>query len=212
VFKFVFKITGFLVLALLGGILTMLIYNSVSFFLDIRPLDFITGMEWNPTGKDPQFGMLPLIISTTLVTFGAMLIAIPIGIGTAAFISEYAGARIKNILKPTIEMLAAVPSVVIGFLGIVVVSPSIAGMADLPNGLNALNGAILLAVMALPTIITVAEDAIHAVPRAYKEASYGLGATKWSTAKDVAQVLGKSGICYWFYIFLGLVCFSVIVL
>jgi len=107
----------------LGGILALLIYNSFSFFLDVKPLDFITGMEWNPTAKTPLYGMLPLILSTTLVTFGAMLIAIPLGIGTAAFISEYAGTRLKNILKPAIEMLAAVPSVVIGFLGIVVVSP-----------------------------------------------------------------------------------------
>src|SRR5690606_34454185 len=117
----------------------------------------------------------------TIVTFGAMAIAIPLGIGTAAFIAEYASPRLKNILKPTIEMLAAIPSVVIGFLGLVVVSTGIADLADLPNGLNALNGAILLAVMALPTIITVAEDAIHAVPRTYKEASYGVGATKWQT-------------------------------
>src|SRR5690606_17988972 len=184
-FKFIFKATGLLVLALLGGILIMLIYNSFSFFLDVPPLDFITGMEWNPTANIPKYGMLPLILSTTLVTFGAMAIAIPLGIGTAAFISEYAGKRLKNILKPTIEMLAAIPSVVIGFLGIVVVSPGIANLAEISNGLNALNGAILLAVMALPTIITVAEDAIHAVPHTYKEASYGVGATKWQTLRKV---------------------------
>ena len=125
--------------------------------------------------------MIPLIVSTTLVTFGAMVIAIPLGIGMAAFIAEYASPKLKNILKPTIEMLAAIPSVVIGFLGIVLVGPGIANLGNLPNGLNALNGAILLAVMALPTIITVAEDAIDAVPKTYKEASYGVGATKWQT-------------------------------
>lgn len=194
VFKSIFKTTGMLVLILLGGILAMLIYNSFAFFLDVRPLDFITGMEWNPTAKEPKYGMLPLILSTTLVTFGAMLIAIPLGIGTAAFISEYAGSRLKNILKPTIEMLAAVPSVVIGFLGIVLVSPNIAAAAGLSNGLNALNGAILLAVMALPTIITVAEDAIHAVPKTYKEASYGIGATKWETLRKVTIPAALPGI------------------
>ncbi|GGH30457.1 phosphate ABC transporter permease subunit PstC [Sphingobacterium alkalisoli] len=193
-FKIVFKATGLLVLALLGGIFLMLIYNSFSFFLDVRPLDFITGMEWNPTGDTPRYGMLPLILSTTLVTFGAMLIAIPLGIGTAAFIAEYASPRLKNILKPAIEMLAAIPSVVIGFLGIVVLSPQIATMADLPNGLNALNGAILLAIMALPTIITVAEDAIHAVPNTYKEASYGVGATKWQTLRKVVIPAAFPGI------------------
>lgn len=193
-FKYIFKATGLLVLALLGGILAMLVYNSFSFFLDVKPLDFITGMEWNPTANDPKYGMLPLILSTTLVTFGAMLIAIPLGIGTAAFIAEYASPRVKNILKPTVEMLAAIPSVVIGFLGIVVVSPGIASLGDLSNGLNALNGAILLAVMALPTIITVAEDAIHAVPKTYKEASYGVGATKWETLIKVVIPAAAPGI------------------
>ena len=193
-FKYIFKITGLLVLAALGGILAILIYNSFSFFLDVKPLDFITGLEWNPTGKIPQYGMLPLVLSTSLVTFGAMLIAIPLGIGTAAFISEYASPKLKTFLKPAIEMLAAIPSVVIGFLGIVLVGPGIADLANLPNGLNALNGAILLAVMALPTIITVAEDAIHAVPKTYKEASYGVGATKWQTLCFVTIPAAAPGI------------------
>ncbi len=194
IFKIIFKTTGMLVLGLLGGIFAMLVYNSFSFFLDVKPLDFITGMEWAPTAKTPKYGMLPLILSTTLVTFGAMIIAIPLGIGTASYIAIYAKPRVKNILKPAIEMLAAVPSVVIGFLGIVVVSPGIANMADLPNGLNALNGAILLAIMALPTIITVAEDAIHAVPNSYKEASYGVGANRWQTLRKVIIPAAAPGI------------------
>ena len=193
-FKYLFKITGLLVLAALGGILAILIYNSISFFLNVRPLDFITGLEWNPTGNNPQYGMLPLILSTTLVTFGAMIIAIPLGVGTAAFIAEYANPKLKTFLKPAIEMLAAIPSVVIGFLGVVLVGPGIAGLANLPNGLNALNGAILLAVMALPTIITVAEDAIHAIPKTYKEASYGVGATKWQTLCHVIIPAAAPGI------------------
>lgn len=192
--KVVFKSTGFLVLGLLGGIFGMLMYNALSFFVDVKPLDFITGMEWNPTAATPNYGILPLIISTTLVSFGAMVIAIPLGIGTAAFISEYAGPRLKNILKPTIEMLAAIPSVVIGFLGIVLVGPHIANFADLPNGLNALNGAILLAVMALPTIITISEDAIHSVPKTYREASYALGASKWVTLLKVTIPAAAPGI------------------
>lgn len=194
IFKTIFKLTGYLVLALLGGIFFMLVYNAVSFFADIKPLDFITGTEWNPTGKQPAYGILPLIVSTTIVSLGAMVIAIPLGIGAAAFISEYASKKVKNILKPTIEMLAAIPSVVIGFLGIVVLGPGIAHVAGLPNGLNALNGAILLAVMALPTIVTVAEDAIHAVPHTYKEASLGLGATKWETLRKVTIPAAAPGI------------------
>lgn len=126
----------------------MLMYNAASFFFEVSPLDFITGSEWNPTGNKPLYGLLPLIMSTTLVSLGAMLIAIPLGIGTAAFISEYASPKLKTFLKPTIEVLAAVPSVVIGFLGIVLVGPQIAELNNLPNGLNALNGAILLAIKA----------------------------------------------------------------
>ena len=98
--KIVFKSTGYLVLLLLGGIFFMLMYNAVAFFLKVSPLDFVTGSEWNPTAAKPEYGILPLIASTTLVSFGAMLIAVPLGIGTAAFISEYAGPRLKNILKP----------------------------------------------------------------------------------------------------------------
>ncbi|MGJ1385669.1 phosphate ABC transporter permease subunit PstC [Sphingobacterium spiritivorum] len=193
-FKIIFKSTGFLVLALLGGIFFMLIYNAFAFFADVKPLDFITGMEWNPTAHDPAYGILPLIVSTSLVSFGAMAIAIPLGICTAAFISEYASERVKNILKPTIEMLAAIPSVVIGFLGIVVLGPEIASLAGLSNGLNALNGAILLAIMALPTIITVSEDAIHAIPKTYKEASYAMGANKWQTLIKITIPAAAPGI------------------
>lgn len=192
--RWIFKITGLLVLALLGGIFFMLMYNAVAFFAKVSPLDFITGNEWNPTAAEPEYGILPLIVSTSLVSLGAMLIAVPLGIGTAAFISEYAPKRLKNILKPAIEMLAAVPSVVIGFLGIVLVGPQIAELNNLPNGLNALNGAVLLAIMALPTIITISEDAIYSVPQTYREASYGLGASRWQTLRKITIPAAAPGI------------------
>ena len=192
--KIIFKLTGLLVLSLLAGIFFMLLYNSFSFFLKVAPVDFITGSEWNPTSKTPVYGLLPLIASTSIVSFGAMLIAIPLGIGTASFIAEYAGPRLKAFLKPTVEMLAAVPSVVIGFLGIVLVGPHIAEINNLPNGLNALNGAILLAIMALPTIITISEDALNSVPQTYREASYALGASRWQTLRKVTIPAAAPGI------------------
>src|SRR5690606_12638000 len=99
IFQAILQIIGYLVLRSLGGLFAMLIYTSISLFTNSSPLDFITGMEWAPTAKDPKYGMLPLILSTTIVTFGAMAIAIPLGIGTAAFIAEYASPRLKNILK-----------------------------------------------------------------------------------------------------------------
>jgi phosphate transport system permease protein len=123
-----------------------------------------------------------------------MVIAIPLGIGTAAFLSDYASKRLKNILKPVIEMLASVPSVAIGFLGIVVLGPGIARLTGQSNGLNALNGAILLSIMALPTIITVTEDALHGVPDTYREASYGVGASKWQTLLKVTIPAAAPGI------------------
>ncbi len=193
-FSVLFRTTGWMVIAILGGIFLMLLWNTIAFFLRVSPWDFITGTQWNPSGNVASYGILPLIVSTSLVTLGAMLIAVPLGIGTAAFISEYAGKSLKQFLKPAIEMLAAVPSVAIGFLGIVIVGPGIARMTGEPNGLNAFNGAILLAVMALPTIITVAEDAIRAVPKTYREASYGVGANRWQTLLFVTIPAAAPGI------------------
>lgn len=192
--RLLFRTTGLVVIAILAGIFFMLLWNTIAFFLKIKPLDFITGTQWNPSGRQASYGILPLLVSTCLVTLGAMVIAIPLSIGTAAFLSEYAGKRLKNILKPAIEMLAAIPSVAIGFLGIVVLGPGIASLSGQANGLNALNGAILLSIMALPTIVTVAEDALHGVPQSYKEASYSIGATKWQTLTKVTIPAAAPGI------------------
>ncbi len=180
-FKQVFKATGLITILLLGGIFLMLFYNSIAFFFDIKPADFFTGSQWNPSHSKSQYGILPLLSSTALVALGSMIIAVPLGILTAAFLSEFAPPRLQAILKPLIEMLAAIPSVAIGFLGIVLVGPGIAKLFGIQNGLNALNGSVLLAIMALPTIITISEDAINAVPQSYREASMALGANKWET-------------------------------
>lgn len=190
--KWIFKIMGLLVIFVLGGIFFMLVYNSFAFFVHTSPLDFISGSQWNPSFE--QYGILPLVVSTLIVTLGAMLIAIPLGIGTATFLSEYCPPKIKAFLKPAIEMLAAVPSVAVGFLGIVLLGPSIADVTNQSNGLNALNGAILLAIMALPTIITVSEDAINAVPHTYREASLGIGADRWETVRKVVIPAAAPGI------------------
>ncbi|OQP63858.1 phosphate ABC transporter permease subunit PstC [Niastella vici] len=182
IFRKIFKIAGLLIIGILGGIFLMLMYNSIAFFLHFKPADFLTDTQWNPGNTShAEFGILPLLVSTCLVTAGAMILAIPLGICTAAFLSEFASKRLQTILKPIIEMLAAIPSVAIGFLGIVIVGPGIAKLFGIQSGLNALNGSVLLAIMSLPTIITVAEDAIHAVPLSYREGSYALGANRWAT-------------------------------
>lgn len=182
VFKLVFKGTGLITIVLLGGIFFMLFYNSISFFLKISPLDFFTGSQWDPETK---YSIIPLLVSTSFVAFGSMLIAMPLGILTAAYLSEFAPKKIQIFLKPIIEMLAAIPSVAIGFLGIVLLNPQLAHIFGIQNGLNALNGSILLAIMALPTIITISEDAINAVPQSHREASLALGANKWETLFSV---------------------------
>ena len=193
-FKIIFKATGISVILLLGAIFFMLFYNSISFLLDVNPIDFFTGFQWDPGSINSKYSIIPLLVSTGLVAVGSMLIAVPLGILSAAFLSELAPPKIQALLKPIIEMLAAIPSVAIGFLGIVLVGPGIARLFGISNGLNALNGSILLAVMALPTIITISEDAINAVPKSHREASMALGANKWETLYRVTLPAASPGI------------------
>lgn len=190
-FKLIFKGTGLLTIALLGGIFFMLFFNSILFFLKVSPLDFFTGSQWDPETK---YSIIPLLVSTSLVAFGSMIISVPLGILTDAYLSELAPKKVQMILKPVIEMLAAIPSVAIGFLGIVLVGPGLAHLFGIQNGLNALNGSILLSIMALPTIITISEDAINAVPNSYKEASLALGANKWETLFKVTIPAAMPGL------------------
>jgi phosphate transport system permease protein len=194
IFKQIFRSSGLITIALLGGIFIMLFYNSTAFFTHIHPIDFFTGSQWNPGNAKSRYSILPLLASTGFVALGSMLIAVPLGIFTAAFLSELAPGKLKILLKPVIEMLAAIPSVAIGFLGIVLVGPGIARIFGMQNGLNALNGSILLAVMALPTIISISEDAINAVPQSYREASLALGANKWETLFKVTLPAALPGL------------------
>ena len=157
--------------------------------------DFFGGRQWIPTATPaPQFGVLPLILGTLLVSFVAILIALPLGLGVAIYLSELAGERMRKVLKPTIELLAGIPSVVYGFFGLVVLVPLIQKTFGLPVGETALAGSLILAVMALPTIITVAEDAMRGTPRAMREASLALGSTHWQTIYRVVIPYAGSGI------------------
>ncbi|MEM6263620.1 MAG: phosphate ABC transporter permease subunit PstC [Bacteroidota bacterium] len=190
-----FRAAGLSTVLILLGIFLMLTINGIQAFADISLKDFFFGSLWNPSAYgEPSYGIGAMLVSTFMVTLGSMVIAVPLGIGTAAYLSEVAPARVREILKPMIEMLAGIPSVAIGFLGIVLVGPIIARTFGLSNGLNALNGSILLAIMALPTIISVAEDAIRSVPHTYKEGSLALGATKWTTLVRVTLPACTSGL------------------
>jgi phosphate transport system permease protein len=190
-----FLLNGLMAILILGGIFALLFMKAYPAIEELGIVQFFTGAAWNPTSySTPRYGILSLIVSSMMVTFGALAIAVPLGIGCAAFISEVDSKRAKEILKPAIEILAAIPSVVVGFLGIVLVNPILAKVFGGSHGLNALNGSILLAIMALPTIISLSEDALRAVPRTYKEASLALGANRWQTLTRVSIPSALSGI------------------
>lgn len=157
--------------------------------------DFLGGKEWMPTATPtPLFGVLPLILGTLLVSFFAILFALPLGLGVAIYLSELASKRTRKLMKPTIELLASIPSVVYGFFGLVVLVPLVQKVFHLPVGETALAGSVILAIMALPTIITIAEDAIGNVPLSMREASVALGASHWQTIYKVILPYSRSGI------------------
>ncbi|PAV13294.1 phosphate ABC transporter permease [Methanosarcina spelaei] len=163
-------------------------------FRDTSLMDFLTGKFWYPTSVNRQFGLLPLFFGSLIVTAGAIIFAVPLGIAAAIYISEIADPRIADFLKPFIEILAGIPSVVFGFFGLVVLVPIIQNNFNLPTGQTALTGSIMLGIMALPTIITISEDAISSVPSTLEQGSLALGATKWQTIYKVIVPAALSGI------------------
>lgn len=148
--------------------------------------------RWYPI--EARYGILPLFTGSLLVTVGAMLVAFPFGIGTAVFISEIAPRWLREILKPLVELLGGLPSVVLGFLGILVLAPFLRRFLDLPTGLTALAGSLLLGGIAVPTIVSIAEDALDAVPLAYREGAWAMGATRWQTIWRVTLPAARSGV------------------
>jgi len=156
------------------------------------PASSLFGSRWYPI--ENLYGIWPLLGGSLIVTIGAMLIALPFGIGTAVFISEVAPAWVNNILKPLIEVLAGLPSVVLGFIGIQLLAPWLRRLLDLPTGLTALAGSVLLALIAIPTIVSIAEDALNTVPASYRHAALALGATRWQTIWGVTLPAARSGV------------------
>lgn len=181
-------------LVILGLIFLFLLREALPLFGDYPVERFVTGREWQPTSTNVRFGLIPLLSGTLVVTTGAALIAVPLSLAVALFVSEVAPRRVREVLKPALELLAAIPSVVYGFLGLVVLSDWLRSTFDLNSGLNALNGSILLAVMALPTIVTLSEDALRAVPLSYRNASLAMGASRWETMLHVTLPAARSGI------------------
>lgn len=188
------RLSGFAIIAFVILIFLFLLKDSLSLFRAYSLKDFLTGQKWLPISEPPTFGVMPLLMGSVMVTFGAIVICVPIGVATALYIAEVAPGYLKTILKSLIEILASIPSVVLGFIGIVWLGPFVKNTFHLNTGMCGLTGVFLLAFMALPTIISISEDALISVPRMYKEAAYGLGATRWQALWRVVLPAASSGI------------------
>mgnify|MGYP000887715856 CR=1 FL=1 len=187
----IIKVCGYSSILFVTLILLFLLREGLPALANVS-LKNLFGTTWYPI--EEYFGILPLILGTLLVTLGATLIALPFGIGTAVYLSEIAPRWMRSVLKPIIEILAGIPSVVLGFVGILVVVPFLRKFFNLPTGLTALTGSILLGLIAIPTIVSIAEDALNNVPPAFRQAALALGATRWETTWGVTVPAAKNGI------------------
>ena len=187
----VIRTSGYSAILFVGLIFLFLLTEGLPTLREV-PLADLLGQRWYPI--EEYFGLLPLLGGTLIVTLGAALLAMPIGIGTAIYVAEVAPRGMREVLKPFIEVMAGVPSVVLGFLGMVVLAPYLRVIFDLPTGLSALSGAVLLAAISIPTIVSVAEDALDAVPRSYRDAALAMGATRWQTIWRVTLPAARSGV------------------
>jgi phosphate transport system permease protein len=185
------RVLGFSSIGLVFLIFLFLLREGFPAFFEL-PLDNLLGIRWYPTFD--LFGALPLVLGSLLVTVTAIAIALPLGLATTVFVREVAPGWAREILKPMIEVLAGIPSVVLGFFGMTLIAPLIRETLGAPTGLTAFTGALVLAYMALPTIISVAEDALDAVPKSYRDAGLAMGATQWQTIWRVVVPAARSGI------------------
>jgi phosphate transport system permease protein len=178
------------------GIVASLIGETFIFFSEVGVFEFLLGTEWSPLFADPQFGVLPLVFGTLMVTAIALLVAIPLGLGSAIYLSEYAPARVRKVLKPVLEVLAGIPTIVFGYFALTFFTPEVLqGLLGLEvDGFNALGAGIIMGFLVLPTIASVAEDAMSAVPGALREGAYGLGGSRLQVSLRVVLPAALSGV------------------
>ena len=176
------------------GIIWVLLSESIGFFSEVSPIRFLTEKEWTPLFADKKFGILPLVAGTLLTTAIAIAVALPIGLTVAVYLNEYAHARMRQIIKPVLELLATIPTVVYGFFALTVVTPFLQSFIPDLAGFNALSAGIVMGVMIIPMISSLSEDAISAVPMSLREAAYGMGSTRYQTAFGVMVPAASSGI------------------
>lgn len=181
-------------LATTVGILTVLISQSLPFFREVSPSAFLAGTDWGPSRTPPAFGVLPLVVGTLEITVGAGLIAVPIGLLSAIYMSEYAQPKVRATLKPALELLAGIPTVVYGYFGLFFITPTLKKFIPALQSSNALAGAIVVGIMILPLVSSLCEDAIRAVPRSLREGAYGMGSTKLEVTTKIVVPAALSGI------------------
>lgn len=192
--RFVFFGVALASIATLGLIALFLFVEGLPILGKVSVTDLVFGKFWYPTDEPPDFGIFPLIMGSVCVTAVSSVISIPLGVMTALYLAECASARVREWVKPIVELLASLPSVVIGFFGMVIVAPFLQEILDIPTGLNLFNASLMLAFMSIPTICSLSEDAIFSVPTELKEASLALGATHWETIARVILPASISGI------------------
>lgn len=193
-FKFVTFFAALCAIIFLFGIIFSIFREGYSIFLETGFIKFLGGRHWYPTHYPPDFGALPLIMGSLVVTAGALIISIPLGVGSAIYIAEVSNPMTREILKPVVELLAGVPSVIYGLFGMTFLGPILSKIFNIPIGLNAFTASILLGIMVVPIISSMSEDAFNSVPRDLREASYALGANKWETIIKVVLPAAKSGV------------------
>ncbi len=193
-YKWIFAILAFASLVFLVGIVIVLFKEALPIFKKVKALEFIFGKFWYPTYDPPEFGIFPLILASLWVSVGAMLVCVPLGVGSALYLNEMASHKQKAVLKPLVEILASIPSIVYGFFGMVVLAPFLQNLLHLPIGLCAFTASLTLGIMATPTVCSIAEDALSYVPKSFREASFAVGANRWQTLVKVVIPAAGSGI------------------
>lgn len=193
-YHWLFAILAFASLIFLIGIIIILFKESLPIFKKLSLIDFIFGKSWYPTYQPPEFGIFSLITASFLVSLGAMLVCVPLGVGSALYLNELASNKQKAVLKPTVEVLASIPSVVYGFFGMAILAPFLQKLLNIPIGLCAFTASLTLGIMATPTVCSIAEDALSYVPKSFREASFAVGANRWQTLIKVVIPAAGSGI------------------
>ena len=176
------------------GIVGVLLTETISFFRVVSPVDFFTGTQWTPLFQDAQFGILPLLSGSFLVAAGAALVALPLGLLSAIFLAEYSGPRLRGVLKPVLEILAGIPTVVYGYFALTFITPLLRSVFPETDVFNAASAALVVGIMIVPTVSSLSDDALRAVPAALRQGAYGLGATRFEVSTRVVVPAALSGI------------------